>query len=473
MLGVREGGLYTTRPVQEALAVILVVPVAVALVAGPQWAVFAAAALVAAVMAVKAPATLVGLTLGLGASDLVLTVDAGGFTFRAAQCCAVALAAAAVSREGLVGYLRFIVARPSLVFFAALPVLGAVTAARGIPNPGKAAGYLAWSVFDLMVLAPAVAYHARNHLERVTWVWLLAELGVALFGLTQLVLPALGLEPFLVTQWVGTRPRINAFSYEPSYFAFQAILPLSLWLGRCVAGQVGRKGAAVLGACGTITVALVLSSSRSAWAGTVLMLAAGGVLMVVRHGRQALPGQPALRALAALVACVLLGVVLVPPSAWVGDQVMASRALDAQDAASAQPRKEGLLHAWRLFQLKPFLGVGPGQFGGALLANPQVWAADIPLDKRQPDDLVTFNVYLELLAESGAVGLACLLAGLANLAWLLWRQRRDGRRGGVAEAFLWPLLMCFGVMYQFNQTLWRTEVWCLLGMVWASLQKQR
>jgi O-antigen ligase len=111
--------------------------------------------------------------------------------------------------------------------------------------------------------------------------------------------------------------------------------------------------------------------------------------------------------------------------------------------------------------------VGPGQFGGALLASPELWERPIPLEMQDADRLVAFNLYLETAVEGGLVGLGLTGAAVVAVVVRAWRRRGRTVAGRMAEAVLWPLLLTFGVMYQFNQTLWRTEVWCLWGVAWA------
>lgn len=461
----REERLYTTGPLSGAWALLLALPVGLAAAVDVRWALFGFAAVASAVLAVRNATLLLGAVLTFAASDLVLTVDVGNFTFRAAQMAGVALTAAAIARDGVRGYLRFLTTRPGLLAWVAFIALQVLSLTRGLPNPGKAVGYVAWAIFDALVLAPSVAWHARRHFPRTIALWSVGATCVALFGLSQLVLALVGVEPPLVTQWVGPRPRINAFSYEPSYFAFQAIIPIAILCGLSVSTMLRRFAGPATACAAVLSAALFLSSSRSAWGGLAILL--GAFLVVTLMKRQSLWSLPAQRVLAAFAAVVVIAAIFAPPSMLIGDRVLASRALDLEEAASAQPRKEGLVMAWRLFRVSPVLGVGPGQYGGALLAHPEIWTRDIPVEKRNPDDLVTFNVYFELLCEAGLLG--SLIAGAAVLwtLWSLWKLRRHGTRGRLALAMLWPVLLTFGVMYQFNQTLWRTEVWCLLGMCWS------
>lgn len=454
-----------------ALAVAL--PVAFAVAWGePGWPAFALAGALGAVLAARAPTVLAGLLCALGSADLWLKVDVGGFTFRAGHLWSVALLAAAVGQAPLTLLWRFARSRPGLGLWLGPVLLGAAHLAWGVPNPGKALGYVLWGVFDVGVMALAVAWHARQRPLVVLGVWVLASVAVACFGLTQFLMPLSGVEPVAVQQWIGgTRPRLNGLSYEPSYFAFQAMIPTTLLVTLLVRGFAARlpRLALPLVWCATLLMAaMALSSSRSAWAG-LFILALGAAVAVVWSGARGhgWPRTSQWRAWSTVVAAGLVLWVLTPVHAFEGDRIIASRTTNVDDPSSAQPRREGIVEAWRMFVAHPLVGVGPGQFGGTLLAHPEFLVRTIPVGQDNPDQLVTFNLYAELLAESGVLGCASVLLGVALALRALWIQRGQGPSGAVAWALLMPLLLTFGAMYQLNQTLWRAEVWCLLGLAWS------
>ncbi|MBN2359438.1 MAG: O-antigen ligase family protein, partial [Deltaproteobacteria bacterium] len=134
------------------------------------------------------------------------------------------------------------------------------------------------------------------------------------------------------------------------------------------------------------------------------------------------------------------------------------------EESSAKPRLDGTRQALRMFSDHPLLGVGLAQYGGVAIGD-----APGALTPRQIDAVVTFNLYVELIAENGLLGLAIVLAGLLLCARGVFRAWRRGERAlsQLAGAVLLASCVIFGVMYQFNQTLFRTEAWCLIGLACA------
>ncbi|MBI5496660.1 MAG: O-antigen ligase family protein [Deltaproteobacteria bacterium] len=435
----------------------------------PAAGAFAAAVAVSVLLAAWRPGLLVGALLAASAVDLVLVADLGGFTFRAAQVAGVALAASAVARGGWRRWWAHLRSMPGLLPLAVLLLAAGARVAAGVPLRGKAVGYLAWAVFDVVVLAPAVAWHVRRAPLRALRTWWWGAATVAVFGLMQLALGVAGVDPPLVVQWNGARPRINALSYEPSYFAFQAMIPLALVFG------VGlQRRLRVLHAVGAwvgplLFAAIFLSSSRSGWLGLAVLCAVGAALLVAHPGPRRLDG-PLPRVLATVAALAAPAAVFVPGHVVAADVALARKATDLQDISSTLPRREGVLEALLLFREQPLLGHGPGQFGAALLAHPELKRRPPLPGDDDPHTLVTFNLYAELLAETGAVGTLAFLAALWAVAARLFAARH---RRALGAAALWPWLLMFGVMYQFNQTAWRTETWCLWGVAWALSPRRR
>jgi O-antigen ligase len=335
--------------------------------------------------------------------------------------------------------------------------------ALGAPNPTKGYAYAVWGLFVAVAVAGSLVAVLRTPaaIGRGIAVFTVAIALIALFGLLQWTVGVLGGHPPLVTQWIGSLPRINGLSYEPSYFAFSSVLALGLALAALLDEQaflsyrMAGIGASVL------TLALMLATSRSGWLGLGALTL---FCLVVAYRRWPKLQRIQRQGIGAVLAAFVVGSVLlsvVRPADFIE---IASRTVDVRDASSAAPRTAGMKEALRMFRDHPLWGVGLAQFGGALVEDQPT-----PLTPRQMDEIVTFNIYLELAAENGLVGLLIVLAGLALCArgvYLAWR--RGGRElSSPAAAILVASGAVFGIVYQFNQTLFRTEVWCLLGLALA------
>jgi O-antigen ligase len=402
--------------------------------------------------------------------DRLLTMKVGSATLRAAHGLALLLLLRLVftrlwRREPLNVPLRPI---QPLVMYLLVALVSSVFSA----NLSKSLGYLCWAVFDLVAVFAVVIDVARRPggLDWLLRWWMLGALVSAGFGLLQLALGLAHLPVPLADQHLGEYPRINGFNYEPAYFAlYLESVGVVLLVQVLAAHERGWRQIGKITAVMMLIGAAALSMSRSGWLGMLLLL-----LWVVAQSF----GRPRLQRRlfqAVLVAgIVFTGSSLLLPERFVSfAPKMAEMALNPKETSSSAPRLGMLGQAIQVFKRNPFLGVGLGGYGGYVLENPELLEAS---QKRDPDHLVTTNLWLETAAEEGVFGLFAL-------GWFIWatlaalaRARKiatDPRFATLAEAMWFSIALVFIVLYQFNQTLWRLDVWTLLGLAWAVVLQVR
>lgn len=247
-----------------------------------------------------------------------------------------------------------------------------------------------------------------------------------LLGVMPVVLVARGLahDPAVLNLSLSHRLGYPLDHPNTAGYLFAMSLPLAIFVATSYGGW--RRG---LGAfsCGTQMFALVLTFSRGAWLGwTAAML-----YLAVTLGKW--------RYLAALMV-VAFACVLVSPS--IQDR-LASMARPSEDLA-LQQRLQRLTSSLQLGMDNPVLGIGygrgrlkeslPAYFEGTLLEGSPV--------------LHTHNVYVELFAETGLVGLLAFIWLLGRTLLGLWRAslRRDGQARflGLALIASWIAAMVAG-----------------------------
>ena len=113
------------------------------------------------------------------------------------------------------------------------------------------------------------------------------------------------------------------------------------------------------------------------------------------------------------------------------------------DRASITPRLQTWDDAWVVFLNHPLNGVGAGAYGGGV--------HELGIARNVPEaELKTTNLWLEVLAELGLLGLSALLAMLVIAVFGLWRARRREPLATfvitaiVASAAMFPFVQTFG-----------------------------
>ncbi|MGA3081108.1 MAG: hypothetical protein ABSD44_06965 [Terracidiphilus sp.] len=106
----------------------------------------------------------------------------------------------------------------------------------------KSLAYCIWLLLDIALSFALVNLFAGDsrHLQILLKLYLSSYVFVAAFGIVQFISPILGGPALLVEQWwlPGRVPRVNGFSYEPSYFATYLIM------GLVCLGSLRRSGIA-------------------------------------------------------------------------------------------------------------------------------------------------------------------------------------------------------------------------------------
>jgi O-antigen ligase len=181
------------------------------------------------------------------------------------------------------------------------------------------------------------------------------------------------------------------------------LIPFSLTLF-LVERRLAWKGA-VFGSLCLMGAALVLTSTRGAWAGCLVGMTFVGIVADKR-------------AVGVVLLAVLFFFLLSP-------RTQVRRAFNTFDSADRTITKRA--HLWRsglrMAQENPLFGKGPGSYK-------EMYRSYLSSEGRElvrPDHAHAHNIFIHTLAETGIVGLCALLLVLVGIARWLWRlQRRLG-----------------------------------------------
>ncbi|MEZ5081817.1 MAG: O-antigen ligase family protein [Thermoleophilia bacterium] len=300
-------------------------------------------------------------------------------------------------------------------------------------------GYALWLIFSAVFLAALVrTITVRADLDRWAHWAVTAATFWSSVTLLQWVL-AISVLPQWAYSFMGPLPRVHALTYEPSFLALYLLPHIFL------AHQTGRRRA-----LGTITLALVLSTSRLGLIGLVAGLMAT-VFLNRRRRRKTLQLTAALA-----VGIAMLTALLFAAGAGGTYTRMVGEAFNSTEASSSAPRLESWDQARRLASENMPFGVGPGGYGEAVHERGEALATPT-------DELKTTNLWLETLAEIGVLGVVALLA------WsVVPLVRLRSRTGSGVEAGLFLGGCATLATFPLFQTWERPQLWVWWGLVWAA-----
>ncbi|MFA5030415.1 MAG: O-antigen ligase family protein [Patescibacteria group bacterium] len=386
------------------------------------------------------------------------SIDISGFTVRASQVI-LGVTLVVVCVYLLAGKLRirFRGAHIALALF----VVGACLSLPHALNLFRATTSLGFMIFTaLLAFAIPTLLDSNKKIELVVKALLLGAILTSAFGLFQFAGDLAGLPQSITglrdmyTKEVFGFPRVQSTALEPLYFANYLLLPIAIG----IVALIRKQRALVPYAAMLLPLALpafVLTLSRAAYIGAAFLV----VILAIALFRHVV--KPSY---------IVLGIVLVVVTfmavtyalSLTGDQTVSiqtftRQATDLFGGASFADRASTVSQAWDIIKQNPF-GVGPGNFGPAVAIHPLV--------EPYGGWLIVNNIYLEVWAEEGIVGLLgflalCIYVFLAVLR-TYWGEKDLFRKSlllavGAAFVAILAQYMTFSILYIMH-------IWFCIGL---------
>jgi hypothetical protein len=259
------------------------------------------------------------------------------------------------------------------------------------------------------------------------------------------------------------RPRLAGPIGEQNRYAqiMLVLLPLAVWAIRTESRKVLRLAAA--GCAGLILCGQLLSFSRGAVVALVVLM----VAMVVSGFIRLRHFVAVALAFVALIAVVAPDLILRVQS--IEKAGTATSQTDTQADNATRGRVTIQLAALHVIRDHPLIGVGPGEFFNTYSKQ---YANALDLDFQQSRRRA-HNLYLEIAADTGIVGLAAFLSILAVTMVQLRRLSRFWRRRQPVYAELAQALFLSLVAYMasavFLQLSYQRYFWFLIGISNATI----
>lgn len=413
--------------------------------------------------------------------DIFLVVQAGG-TYRFCQLISPVLVVLAAVQARRSGFIPTISLAPLCIWFGFQVIF--------IPLSDfwqKSLGYCLWLALNIALVCSFVQLFSRNsRLFALLVRWYVYSFGlVAAFGLVQFSLPLVGYTDIFVTQWwiKDQLPRVNGFSYEPSYFASYLLIGFVLTggLDRQRTNVLKRKR--LLAIRYTTAVAIVVSSSRM---GIVFMLldivftsAGPWASFIIQLGQKRLQRQTIRRLLPSLLCLGLIFGLGAEATLALEDKpailLMLLNGTGISDTAahSVVQRADALEDTLQVFADNPVFGRSLGGVSSAIADLHGEHIASIEDSKL----FEGMNVFAEVLAASGIVGVVPFVIFVVET---IRRPLRLAVNAAPADrALLRALvrsLVAAWVVLQFNQNMLRPYLWVHIAILAtayaAAAQKQ-
>jgi hypothetical protein len=340
----------------------------------------------------------------------------------------------------------------------------------------KSVGYCLWLLLNVAMMFTFVQLFSENagRLRTLLRWYLYSFAFVAVAGIVQLALPILGLPGLLVTQWwiPDALPRINGFSYEPSYFASY------LLIGFVLTGSLRRARSNLLSSRALLIIycliacGIVISSSRLG----IVFLLVDLLLSQMKPWRHLLSDLRRLRIVPATMralipSCLLFAFIFLLSGglaiALQNNPVLLLSFLSGTGvsdtaAHSVVERENAFEETVEVIAQHPLIGRSLGGISAAIAEN----RGDTIRSFEDAKIVEGTSVFAEALAASGVIGF------IPFLYFVVVTIRKPLRMARIAPPFYSSLL--FGLVrslifawaiLQFNQNVLRTYLWTHLAIL--------
>lgn len=384
--------------------------------------------------------------------DIFLNVRLGGFSFRFVYIIILFLLFIYIyetlqSNKLIVKHLGL---NPFLIWTCSLILF--------IPNTplvGRNIGYLVWLFLHFSLIIVANYFSNSQNIYSLLRLYMISFICSSIIGLLQLLLGLVGISFYTEQWWIQDRlPRLNGFSYEPSYYSTYLMIGFSfsyfLYRKKVLLNSLTKYTVIAT------SLGILLSTSRMG-----ILVAIVQVLMFELF----IDRKSIKKILFFTVSffATLIGILIVLLTNENLSFLLAGLGIMGGSAHSSVERLDGFITQLEIFSRNPLKGYSLGGVSQAIAFEKGV--TNISQETIKPFD-ISMNIFIEVLTASGIIGFAFFLY---YVYVLLIRSKKSynssiNNNHIIMHSLIWGLLFEF-VILCFNQNILRAYLWVHIAIL--------
>ena len=394
------------------------------------------------------------LTFVTSSYDIFLTFKIAGFTCRISQIIGAVLLVSYIWRvfrrkktSKPIGYRSLLIWTLFLISFTFNTV-----------KPSINIGYHFWLIYDiLLIFALTDLINDKENTDIVIKLYIKSFYIMAMVGIFEFIFAVLHINSTYITQWwiANKFPRINGFSYEPSYYATYLIIGWSLCRTLLQKKVIVMKNLKMI--TFIITIAIILSTSRM---GIMLMI----VYEIFIWIKDFLEGKNKNYLFIMTILGIIIGVVAINLfKTGKFDFLLSGTGVNGLSSHSVSVRQSDLNNVLEVFKESPILGRGLGGIYAQIAFNQGLDVQTINIQH----SVTGIAVFAEVLAASGIFGFIFFLIYIITLLKIPIKQKNekiDNNSKNTMYALIMSLFMEL-IILQFNQNILRMYVWIHIAVI--------
>jgi len=327
-------------------------------------------------------------------------------------------------------------------------------------------GYVAWLGFNIFACYAIYKFSQKAAFETLIRLYVWSFFVMALVGIAQFVMSTMGIH-ILITMWwrINQIPRVNALSYEPSYYATYLLIGFVFLFFSQRKGifYFNRKFQILI--LGSISFAILLSTSRM---GILFMC----VILLYDFLKMFVIAMFTLRISRSnfLISLFLISIFSVIFGRIFLDEKLRKRYLTGTGVVSTashskDTRIRQMNNVFLVFKQSPFVGYSLGGIAPAIAH----YYGDKTKDQKKAKQYEGLNIFLEVLAASGIIGFLFFISWLFQLfrssilLSTLLKVNGYAKESGIMDALRYALIAELLILI-LSQNILRPYLWILIGM---------
>ena len=327
-------------------------------------------------------------------------------------------------------------------------------------------GYLMWMIFNLIMCYAIFKYAQLVEHEKLIRLYILSFFVLALVGIVQFLLSLFGVHVFITMWWrINLIPRINAFSYEPSYYATYLMIGFTFlyysWKRKILYFSERFQILILL----SIISAIFLSTSRMGIVFMIGIISIDFFVMLAKTIVSLRISRINLIVSVTILSCLFGTISYIFSNEKLMKQYLAGTGLQSTASHSTDTRIRQMTNVWLIFVDSPIKGVS---LGGIAPTIARYYGDNTP-DQKKAKEYEGLNIFLEVLAASGIFGFVFFMGWLifffkVNIGMSkLLKVNNLEKEAGILTCLKYALIVEL-LLLIFSQNILRPYLWILIGV---------
>lgn len=398
--------------------------------------------------------------------DIFLNIKIGGFTLRLIYLLEFIILFYILNEylNGKLNKIRFLKGKylVTWIFFIFLFIPNTTILLRNF-------GYAIWLILSvLLIIIFSTLIKDKLQMNKILHYYILSFKYIAIFGLIQFLFGLFGVDLLIKQWWIyGVFPRINGFSYEPSYYGSYLIIGWLLLLYLRFNSSFFQNKYKIT--FFIITISLILSSSRMT---ILVMLISFYFLIFIPFVKKIIIGKINKKYITKVIFFFIFLICMVSVIILFWNDIyflFNGLGIFGTPSHSSGTRIKEMIDTFMIFLNSPIIGYS---LGGLPLAIAELRGYHIST-QLEAKNFEGMNIFIEVLAASGIIGYIFFILFI----FLLFNTAKNtAKKLKYISCYNYIIIkaLSFSLFWEFfilsmNQNILRPYLWVLIGMLSASI----